>query len=99
MKKIGIVAGNGNLPLIGDNQAEKEDKSKKNTNQKPEQDRNRILFFTILIVSVLLIIQLFILPEMAYKRLGYSEFYSIVQNNPTTGKVVECELVENPHTP
>jgi len=78
-----------------DNQAEKEDKSKKNTNQKPEQDRNRILFFTILIVSVLLIIQLFILPEMAYKRLGYSEFYSIVQNNPTTGKVVECELVEN----
>lgn len=74
---------------------EKEDTSRKNMKQKPEPDKNRVLFFTILIVSVLLLIQLFILPEMAYKRLGYSEFYSIVQNNPQTGKIVECELIEN----
>jgi cell division protease FtsH len=74
---------------------EKEEPVKKNMKPKPEPDKNRVLLFTIIIVSVLLLIQLFILPEMAYKRLGYSEFYSIVENNPQTGKIVECELVEN----
>jgi cell division protease FtsH len=74
---------------------ENSDKQSKTPAPKPEGERSKLLLFTILIVSMLLLIQIFIVPEMSYKKLGYSEFYSIVINNPESGKIVECELVEN----
>jgi len=62
---------------------------------KPEKDRNKIFLFALIVVSVLIIIQFFLFPEIAVKRLSYSEFYDIVIRNADTGKIESAELVEN----
>jgi len=73
--------------------AQKQDTSGKSP--KPEKDRNKIFIFALIVVSVLIIIQFFLFPEIVVKRLSYSEFYEIVNRNADTGKIESAELVEN----
>ena len=70
-------------------------KSPKPKGPLPEKDRSKIIFFVIFVVTVLIIGQFFLFPEIVVKRLSYSEFYSILSQNRETGKIVSCELIEN----
>ncbi|MBU1862972.1 MAG: ATP-dependent zinc metalloprotease FtsH [Candidatus Omnitrophica bacterium] len=88
---------------MSDEQKQSDDK-KNQESQKPsffgkynktEKDRNKIIFFALLIVSALIVMQLFLAPEIVIKKLSYSEFYNIVARNRETGKIESCELVEN----
>ena len=70
-------------------------KGEPNPKFKPDMNRNKVVIFVLIIVTLLIIIQFFLFPEIVVKRLTYSEFYNIVARNRETGKIVSCELVEN----
>ncbi len=59
----------------------------------PERKRLAALFLIPLVFFVIL--QLFVFPTMEVKKVPYSEFFQMVNNNPATGEIVSCELVED----
>ncbi len=81
----------GNKPSTGKNRGYKNNKKKKNE----DKERQRVVLITFLIVGGLLFLQFIMFPEMAFKRLSYSQFYDMVKNNPETGQILYCELVED----
>ncbi len=59
----------------------------------PEKKRLMALFLVPLIFF--LVLQVFIFPNIEVNRIPYAEFYAMVQNNPQTGEIISCELVED----
>ncbi len=65
--------------------------------RKVPSDPGRRRFITFLIIPLVffVILQLFVLPSFELKRLSYSEFYELVERNPSTHEIASAELVEN----
>ncbi len=59
----------------------------------PEKKRLFALFLVPLIFF--LVLQVFIFPNIEVNRVPYAEFYAMVLNNPQSGEIVSCELVED----
>lgn len=64
---------------------------------KVPSDPGRRKFITFLLIPLILfvLLQLFVLPSFELKRLSYSEFYELVERNPSTHEIASAELVEN----
>jgi cell division protease FtsH len=57
--------------------------------------RQRLVILLLVPLVLFMILQLFILPSFEVKRLSYSEFFEIVERNPSSQEIASAELVEN----
>ena len=63
--------------------------------QKPEPEKNRVLWLFLVPLSILILLQVFVFPGLDTKEMSYSEFYRLLMANPENGQIFSCELVED----
>src|SRR3989338_3584845 len=63
--------------------------------RKPDSDRKRMILFMIVPLVFFMVLQIFVLPNFQFKDLSYSEFYDMIEQNPTDGYIRTAELVDN----
>jgi len=71
--------------------------SRKNGRQKkkgPEPDKNRTLWLFLIPLGILILLQVFVFPGFEMKEMSYSEFYRLLLENPASGQILSCELVD-----
>ncbi len=61
---------------------------------KMDPDRKRMTLFFLVPLIFFLFLQFFVVPR-DIRQVSYSEFYEMVTQNPTTGEIVSCELLDN----
>ena len=62
--------------------------------KQPDPDRKRMAVFFLIPLIFFILLQL-LLPHMEVKQISYSEFYSLVAENQTTGNIISCEMADN----
>jgi len=71
--------------------------SRKNGRQQkkgPEPDKNRTLWLFLIPLGILILLQVFVFPGFEMKEMSYSEFYRLLLENPASGQILSCELVD-----
>ena len=60
-----------------------------------EPEKYRLVILGGIALAFFILLQFVIFPEVAVKKLNYSEFYELVNRNPQSHEIVSCEMVDN----
>ncbi len=61
----------------------------------PEAERKKLVLLFLIPLIFFIVLQVFVSRGFDMQKVTYSEFYQMVLNNPETGQIVSCEMVED----
>src|SRR3989338_9150917 len=71
-------------------------KNKPGDNRKGgDPEKKRLVALFLIPLAFILVLQMFVFPNLDIRQMPYSEFFQLVTQNPQTQEVVSAELVED----